>query len=396
MRCVWYLTLLSWPATTTGQSTVSGLNWSVDYTADYVSNFSGGLARGGVYLGNLDVIIELDGAQIWGLEGNSVFLYGLNNHGGSPGSLVGDAQGLDNIEAPAAWRLYEAWIEQTFGSSKFSLLAGLYDLNSEFDVIDSGGLFINSSHGIGLDLSQSGQNGPSIFPVTSLGLRLRWTPRPDIYIQAVVMDGVPGDPERPKNNIPHWDKSDGLLLVAEAGYIRVPHGAGVRRFDDNGYSFKVALGYWQNTSEIPPLLAGDGATNQGAYVLIDKSILRESDSGIQGMNMFFRFGVAESSLNRFGSYVGGGVVYSGLFNGRGDDQIGFGVAVGTNGDPFRNAAKNHGVATDLRETGFEFAYQAVISESASVQIDLQYIINPDMNPSTNNAFAGIMRWVFSL
>jgi porin len=48
---------------------------------------------------------------------------------------------------------------------------GLYDLNSEFDVIEAAALFLNPSHGIGPDFAQSGRNGPSIFPVTSLAIR---------------------------------------------------------------------------------------------------------------------------------------------------------------------------------------------------------------------------------
>src|SRR3546814_3364842 len=38
------------------------------------------------------------------------------------------------------------------------------------------GLFIGSPHGIGTDFAQSGQNGPSIFPSTSLAARVQWAP----------------------------------------------------------------------------------------------------------------------------------------------------------------------------------------------------------------------------
>ena len=70
-------------------------------------------------------------------------------------------------------KLYEAWFEQTLFDDRLSFKAGLYDLNTEFDVVETAGLFINSSHGIGPDFSQSGVNGPSIFPTTSLGIRVK-------------------------------------------------------------------------------------------------------------------------------------------------------------------------------------------------------------------------------
>ena len=38
-------------------------------------------------------------------------------------------------------------------NEKVSVLTCLYNLNSEFDVIETAGLFINSSHGIGPDYS---------------------------------------------------------------------------------------------------------------------------------------------------------------------------------------------------------------------------------------------------
>ena len=59
----------------------------------------------------------------------------------------GDAQGVTNIEAEQALRLYEFWYEHRLADG-LSLKTGLYDLNSEFDAVDSAALFLNSSHGI--------------------------------------------------------------------------------------------------------------------------------------------------------------------------------------------------------------------------------------------------------
>ena len=103
----------------------------------------------------------------------SPFAYGLANHGGSISELTGDIQSVSNIEAENSWRLYEVWANVPIKTLNGSLLVGLYDLNSEFDVINTGGLFLNSSHGIGPDFSSSGVTGPSIFPYTSLAVRFK-------------------------------------------------------------------------------------------------------------------------------------------------------------------------------------------------------------------------------
>jgi hypothetical protein len=77
-----------------------------------------------------------------------------------------------NIDAPRAVRLYEVWADWTFGASDASMRFGLYDLNSEFDTTEARSLFMNSTFGVGHELGQTGHNGPSIFPSTSLALRM--------------------------------------------------------------------------------------------------------------------------------------------------------------------------------------------------------------------------------
>lgn len=97
-----------------------------------------------------------------------------------------------------------------------TLRFGLYDLNSEFDMSDSRSLFIHSTHGVGHDLGQTGENGPSIFPNTSLGLRAAWEPGANWRLLAAVLDGVPGDPDDPTRVRIHLSGEEGALNVAEA------------------------------------------------------------------------------------------------------------------------------------------------------------------------------------
>src|SRR6266481_5946400 len=139
------------------------------YDGEAVSDMSGGLRRGATYLGILNLHLTVDAQRLVGWPGATVFLYGLGIHGGHPSTFVGDAQGVSNIEAPAGWRLEEAWVQQNLFGHRFSVLFGQYDLNSEFYRLQSVSLLLNSSFGIGTELSQSGQEGPSVFPYTSVG-----------------------------------------------------------------------------------------------------------------------------------------------------------------------------------------------------------------------------------
>lgn len=77
-------------------------------------------------------------------------------------------------------------------------MAGLIDLNSRFDSVDPASLFINSSYGIGPDLSRSGRGGPSIYPVSAPGATLTIAPSKRWTIRLGAFDGVPGDLDRTK------------------------------------------------------------------------------------------------------------------------------------------------------------------------------------------------------
>lgn len=377
------------------QETNQSVEWGLEYTGDMVGNASGGLKQGTVYLGNLNATALFDGASLWGIEGSTVYLYGLGNHGGQPSSLVGDAQTVDNIEANNTFRLYEAWIEHVFSGSRLSLLAGLMDVNAEFDSRETTGLFINSSHGIGPDFSQSGENGPSIFPVTSLGVRAKWAISSSMYLQTALLDGVPGNPAKPNGTRILFGKNDGLLSVTEMGYVQGESFPSHRRMDDQSHDLRAAIGFWKYTTKSTPILTGTSTSNWGVYAMVEKSVFSEPQS-TGGLNSFARSGFAESSVNRFGVYVSTGAIYTGPFQGRDEDQMGLAIAVAVNTDDYRTAQNELSLHADAAESNIEFSYYAPISSHISVQFDVQCVINPDTNPELRNALVGMLRWKIAL
>jgi carbohydrate-selective porin OprB len=44
------------------------------YTADYLRNTTGGLQRGGAYMGHVDLILQFDGEKLFGWKGGSGYL----------------------------------------------------------------------------------------------------------------------------------------------------------------------------------------------------------------------------------------------------------------------------------------------------------------------------------
>ena len=361
--------------------------WSLDaaYTADLWRNASGGLERGNAYLDGLDLTATVDAERAFGWKG--VQFYGhvqYNNGAEFSGRRVGDAQAVSNIEGVGTWRLYEFWADVSLGegaTAQQSLRFGLYDLNSEFDSIDTAGLFLNASHGIGPEYAQSGLNGPSIFPITSLALRLRRESTRG-YWQLALLDAVPGSRSDPARSGIHLDGAEGALLAAEWGLA-------------HGRWSKLALGAWGYTARFDALAEADPLTgdpirargNRGIYALADVAV-HESDT--RRVDAFVRMGIAESRFNGVADYAGAGLVVQGPLRARPDDQLGIAVASAGAGADLRRAGVALGAPLERRETSVELTYRLAAAEWLTLQPNLQYVSNPGFDPGLRNA------WVMGL
>lgn len=366
------------------------------YTGETFSNI-GGIRQKTVYLDNVALTLTLDGKVLLGWPGMRLFVHGLGNQGGDPSRHIGDVQIVSNIETFDTWRLYEAWVEQQLFEEKLSLLAGLYDLNSEFDYIQTAQLFLNSSFGIGPEFSLSGENGPSVFPTTSLGFRVRVQPSPQIYVQTTILDGVPGDPHDPKRTQIILDDDDGILVATEMAYL-----VGVEDTSPFPYG-KYAMGGWAYTADFDDAISTDRAGQPirrggtfGLYGFAEQTVLREQQDLSQGMALFVRLGIADPRVNRFGLYTGMGLVYTGLVPQRPDDQLGFGIAALHNSHRFRRARSIAGQPTANAEIECEVTYRAGILPWLTVQPSLQYVINPGTEKAIPDAFAIGLRFEIRL
>lgn len=390
-------------------SAASWLKPSLVYDGAIVSNFSGGVRRGSAFVGNLHLQLTATGSSgLW--QGTTAFLDVLNVHGGRPSLRVGDAQGVSNIEGPPGTQVEEFWIQHNFAGNTLSMLAGIYDLNSEFYRLRSAGLFVNSSFGLGPEFAQSGVSGPSIFPRTSGGLRIDFKPSPQWVLRAALIDGVPI--VRPDGSREAFRSEDGLLGVTEIAWgSRPPAEEPVRRsardrigrfsalpsFDD-----KFAVGVWRYTARRTDLSDTDSAGTpvlrrgtSGAYVVGEIALVRPMASSPKQLAAFAQLGAADASTNRFSTYVGAGLIGSGWGLGRDVDQLGISVAHAVNGGHYLRSQRAQGLAVSRAETTVEMTYLAALSKQLTVQPDLQYVRHPNTNPSVSSAWVLQLRLAYS-
>ena len=381
----------------------NGITYGFLYRADVFSNVSGGLKQGTTVLGNLDVMLDFDLDKLIGWEGTSVGLHGIASHGGKPNAnYVGSSQGIDNIEVDTnTAKILQAWIQKQFLNEKLSALFGLYDLNSEFYVSHSTGIFLHPSPGIGSELAQTGLNGPSIFPTSSVGLRVNYHPTPEVYAQAVVLDGVPGDPDNPRGTHIQFNDGDGALRVAEVGYVPGKFKGGEQAGPSQ--TDKYAVGAWSYTTRFADLVAIDGVGdplmrkgNSGFYVLAERTLYhgtRNPDSHVDG---FIRYGRANADFNQFSSYFQTGLVFSSMVPGRGEDLFAVSYSTARTGDKHRLAASNAGAEATSHESVWEATYRAHMTPWLSVQPNIQYVINPGADAQIKNSTVLGVRFEMSM
>lgn len=354
------------------------------YTGEIVSNQRGGLRRGAQYLDNVDVTLAVDGERLWGVPGLSLFAYGLHNRGSDfSGKYSGDSFTISNIDTVGATRLYEAWVDWRFGAdANHSVRAGLYDLNSEFDSSETRGLFINSVFGVGHDLAQSGANGPSIFPVTSLGARLDLELTTQWRVLGAVLDGVPGNADDPTTTTIRLDSDEGLLLVTE-----------LQRLSD-GRVEKFAVGVWNYTEQVERLVGEDAesvgaANNRGWYVSAD-SRLGALDADENPWHTSVRLGRADERVNAFDWFIASALTYDLPMREGREQSLGLGAAWSRTSSAFRDAVDADSI--DDYEAVVELTWRVTVTDWLTLQPDLQYSVNPSADRALQNAVAAGLRF----
>lgn len=273
------------------------------------------------------------------------------------------------------------------------MLAGLYDVTSEFDVIRSSSeLFVNSSFGTGAEFAESGGGGLSTFPNTSLAVRGQAILSDAVAIRAVVADGVPGDPDDPGTAV-ILRKQNGVYIGTELALYnkRVRRKRDARKitgkrplrlvFQRVGraapveYLGKYAVGLWGSTRNQEDLSALDSSgkprtrdATWGVYGLAEQFVYHEKEDREQGLTLFARVGWADPRVHRISQYVGGGMVYQGLIPGRGADLVGVGVAAAINGRNYKNARRGRDRQSKTRKLPWNCPTPSIFGKNSSYSL----------------------------
>lgn len=344
-----------------------------EYRLDYWTGLSGPLQKRWRHAGNLDLRASVNAEQAWGWTDTRFLLHLIANHGNHPNATHRTAQGIDNIEATYnSIRVFQAWGEKRFFDNRFSVLLGLLDLNSEFEVTESSATLIHPTFGTSAEFAQTGIGGPSVYPLSSLALRGAWMIVDHLTWRSALFDAIPGDPAHPYGTHIRIGHGEGNLWVNELSWTNNNSTYGLKKY---------ALGVWRYSKRYDDLIDIDAQghairrRNQGAYVLAERTLWQAHADDGRRINVFFRAGWASAAVNQMDRAIAMGFLWHGPLPSRPKDKLSLGIAAEHNGRQWRSARRAAMEPDPIAEISYELTYRAVINDHLSIQPDVQFLRN---------------------
>jgi porin len=355
----------------------SPITLRIQYTGEAADNAVGGIHDGAAYMNQILAQLHINTDKAFGWRGGNFVLEGFYETAGSLDTrYVGAAQDPSVIDTSSAamFRLYQAYYQQDIDNT--NLLFGVYDLETEFGVTRPMDIFFNASYAWTTTLDQSGLNGPSTYPNTSLAIRIREKFNEQWSVQAAVLDGVPDSVKYPNTNPININKTAGALLIGEVDYVPTR-------------TTKILAGYWDYTGEFSAFdqTKADDTQRQvfgssGGYV--GGATRLYSQTAKRGLDVFANIGFASSRTNQIDRSLSIGLTYTGLLDDLPFDRLGVAVGLARAGNPYKQMQIASGRGVETYETNFEVTYRARVTSWLTIQPDIQYWLNPNMDPALKN------------
>jgi len=397
-----------------------GLNLGATYIADNISNISGGVARGAINFGRLDLSGDADLEKLVGWTGGRFYANGFEIYGrGLSRNYIHNLATISEIEALPDTRLYNAYFEQSFFNGALNIRAGQQAADVEFFDSETDDLFVNGTFGWpAIKASNLPAGGPAP-PIAVPGIRIKAQLSDKITAFGAVFNGSAaapgdGDPQTRDNhglafrvNDPPWiigqvrfDYDINLGGRMLPGNITPGAWRHYGEFDDQRFTAQGTSIADPDGTGIPAKLRG----NFGIFAVIEQVLYRPpsvTDKGISaslpGITAFGRIAYSPPDRNLIDLYLDGGIGIVGLAAGRPRDRFGIAVAYMR----ISNAARNldidtqffTGVPSPVRsaETLIEVIYEAHIKPGWLLAPYFQYVFRPSGGIPDPNDPNGITR-----
>jgi porin len=377
----------------------SGVTFCINYIGELLGSPTGGVHRGAIYEGRLELALNLDLEKLVGWSGATfhVNAYQIHGRGLSANDLGSNLLVVSNIEAVRAARLFDLWLEQQLWNNLVAVRIGQLAADDEFITSQYAGVFVNSAFGWpGITATDLPSGGPA-YPLSTPGARIKVQPTDQLSVMAGVFNGDPagpgpGNPQSRDASGTAFRVNDDAFAIAEAAY------ALNQEKDATGLPGTYKLGGWYHSGRFAdqrfdsagrslasPASTGVPAQHRGdygLYAIVEQMIWRAPDTKDSGLGVFLRLAGSPSDRNQVDFYADGGINYKGLLPDRGDDVLGLGLAYARVSDVASGLDRDvnffNGTQHPVRdhEMALELTYRAQLTPWWTVQPDVQVIFHP--------------------
>jgi porin len=339
-----------------------GITFNGNLTEDYSKSLMGGTDDGGdAFRSLLNLNITLDTGKLGAWKDGTFYANFQNQNGRNGQELIGNIQGVSNIDADGQTALYEIWYQQILLDGKLRIKAGKVDATNEFAYVENSAEFLNSSMGYSPTLV-----GFPTFPDPATSINVFFTPMDSLTFGAGIYDGstLHGDPTGPRGPAKFLSSVNDLFLIGEIDYSW--------NFSNNRPG-RIGVGVWHDTGSVPKFDRTAQATATGPFFVMDQMLWRKNP-GVkdddQGLYMYAQYGWADPHISTTEDHGGVGLSDTGLFPSRNADITGIGISwVRLSDDPVAGFLHSN-------ETVIETFYKIQATPWLSIKPDLQYIMNP--------------------
>lgn len=282
-----------------------GLTLSASETLESFGNYSGGMKRGQLIEGQLNVGLDADFEKLAGIHGLTAHVNAIQIHGNgiSTSNLGGNMMTVSSIEGERNTRLFTLWLQQNLFNDDLSIRAGQLAADEEFVISDYAGLYINSEYGwpnmLATNLPSSGPG----YPLTTPGVRVKVGQTEPWSWQIAVFDGDPaahgyGNTSQQKNSSgTNFNLDRGALIMSEVAYGRQANKAGGQGSVKLPGTYK--LGLWYHTENFDDARDSNirHQGNYGIYGVVDQKLWNDPTTEDGGIGAFARLMLAPPDRN---------------------------------------------------------------------------------------------------
>ena len=377
----------------------AGVAFNLHYTAEPMTNVSGGEERGGTYADNIGLDFSFDLDRLIGLGGTSLLATLSQRNGDSLSadyiapSASGNTFTVQELYGGQTFKVANVQLTTRLLADRLELAYGRLVANDDFLRSPLYCQFVNNSFcGSPKPVFLQDPFTFSAYPTAQWGARARYDSEAgDWTFLAAVYDGDPelkgGDPTDPGHNRhgTNWKLGDnGAVFAGEVQYHR-------HRGSRESLPSVYKLGGYYMTGEFRDIGRTDNARvqdNAMVWLLADQMLYRERAGADAGLSWFgaLVWSLADD-VNAIDRYFNTGLVYRGLFAARPLDTTGIAVTSGWYSDELNHARRAEGKSEQDYEAVIELNHKLALGHGVSLQPDIQYILRPGGTGDIEDALA---------